>query len=278
MTGSTPKALKRAACFVALLLLAPASTRAQIPCPASPPDPSSVVYRLSEPSSFQFGCFGPCACPVTVREHMGGSFVLTPTFFDGLYQHYRLCEIDWLIPGSTSGGPPIHVQGSGTYRIGGQVAVQQELNLFVTLNGGDPAEYKSGLVPSGGEFPRIDIETARHGHFCWDSVLAVHAAPSPTGVPWNARGIVALRAVPNPSQGPMELSFTLRCAGRVVLTILDPQGRETAAIHRGTWMPAGEYRARWDGRMRDGSRAPAGVYLARLRLDGREETRAFVRL
>lgn len=259
--------------------VAPVAARAQQagcgPCPPPPTSPPSVAYRLGEPSNFTYGCFEPCLCPIFSRSGMIGTFSLTPTFFDGLYQHYSLCDISWtIIPSS---GPPQVVHGTGRYRVGGEVALQHELDLCVSFNGGPIQTFRSGLIQGGGGFPKIDIETALHGFFCFDSALAVHAAPTTADIDEAALSF-DLRAAPNPTQGFVDLSFALPRPGRSSLVLVDAQGRSVRIIDRGSWKTAGEHRVRWDGLREDGSPAPAGVYFARLRVEGREVTGSFVKL
>src|SRR5436190_11470283 len=46
---------------------------------------TGTLYRLSQDSSFQQGCFPPCLCPIMLAMPVKGTFVLTPTGFDGLF-------------------------------------------------------------------------------------------------------------------------------------------------------------------------------------------------
>jgi len=67
---------------------------------------------------------------------------------------------------------------------------------------------------------------------------------------------------PNPSRGDVTFALSLPVEGRVRVVILDIQGRAVGHTGKGTLRP-GRYRIGWDGR-----RHPAGVYLARLIVDG----------
>jgi flagellar hook assembly protein FlgD len=55
------------------------------------------------------------------------------------------------------------------------------------------------------------------------------------------------------------------------LRVYDASGRRIATIVSGD-LPAGAQGVVWDGRMNDGSPAPAGAYLVRLEADGRALT------
>jgi hypothetical protein len=87
------------------------------------------------------------------------------------------------------------------------------------------------------------------------SLVAVDGAPTP------GSGFALRDASPRPSRGAIDLSYRLPGAGRVRVAIYDAGGRRIATVAEGE-EPAGERRARWDGRARDGTRAAAGVYFA----------------
>jgi len=52
--------------------------------------------------------------------------------------------------------------------------------LSLLLAVGDEAftHFDSGLVPGGGNFPRIDSRLSVTGAICFDTVIEIHAAPS----------------------------------------------------------------------------------------------------
>lgn len=244
-------------------------------CPAGPPVPASTLYQLLKESSFEMGCLAPCECPVLIQNGLVGSFVLTPLRSGPLFDEYLVCQVDWTVPAIGS-NPALHVTGNGWYRVGGEVAVQHELKLCVSVNGGEPQRLESGLVGGGG-FPRIDIAVAAHGFFCWDTVMAIKSAPVSAGVPPDASGTIGLWARPNPSTGSVDLDLFLAQAGPITLRVLDVQGREVRVLDD-AWRHAGPHAMRWDGMRRDGSRAPAGLYLLRLQAGGLTLTRRLVRL
>ena len=264
---------------VALALAAPRASLGAWDCGAclaTPPDRSSIRYDLSDQSTFEVGCFGPCACPVLIRSGLAGSFELVPYHSDPLFAEYLLCGIDWTILASAS-GPALHVTGEGWYRVGGEVAVQQELRLCVSVNGGETQRFESGLVAGGG-FPTIDIAAATSGFFCWDSVITVKAGPASTGVAPGRPATMDIRARPNPSSGSVDFDVYLPQSGVVVLSILDVEGRSIRTLERGVWLPAGGRLLHWDGTRNDGTRAPAGLYLLRLQAVGTALTRGLIRL
>ncbi len=249
----------------AMLLFAPLAAKAESgcgACPAAPPHPAAILYELSDESSLAIGCLEPCLCPIFSRNGLRGTFVLTPALSGGLFDEYLVCDLDWTIPASGV-GPAVHISGSGSYRVGGEFAVQHELKLCLSVNGGDAQRFESGLVPGGGAFPRIEIPVAVHGFFCFDTVIQVSAAPSSADIPLDKTGMVGFRARPNPSHGPVELDLFRLRSGVVSLGVLDIQGRRIRTIVRGAWLPAGRTRLRWDARTDAGHPAPAGVYVIR---------------
>lgn len=152
-------------------------------------DPNlSRLYRLTPATTYQHGCFAPCLCPIIQSASVRGVFRLTHTGFDGLFDHYAVTDLTWRV---TVGSTDLIVTGSGTYKIGGEVARQHQLSLDLKV-GDQPVEhYDSGLVVGGGSFPAIDIEISIHGRYCLDTVFDVHAKPlmrlgvAPSAVQWD---------------------------------------------------------------------------------------------
>jgi hypothetical protein len=138
--------------------------------------PETVVYRLKETSGFQRGCFAPCLCPVMESGSERGTFLLTFTGNDGLFSHYRVDEVIWKV--ATPGGE-LRVTGSGSYRVGGEFAVQHQLELDLKVGDRPIEHYDSGLVVGGGDFPAIAISISVHGQVCFDTLFRIEAAPVP---------------------------------------------------------------------------------------------------
>ena len=76
------------------------------------------AYHLRGGSSIQHGCFGACLCPVLVEQALRGTFVLTQTGVDPLFTNYAVSSVRWRSPSLNE-----TILGSGTYRIGGEVAL-----------------------------------------------------------------------------------------------------------------------------------------------------------
>jgi len=165
-----------------------AATLAVLPAHAQVTDLARTPYFLTPKSTFQRGCFDPCACPLEERRPILGIFFLDPAASDPLFTYYDVTGIQWIV---LPPGPPLRITGSGTYRIGGEVAIQHQLELDLQV-GGDPIEhFDSGLLGGGGEFPEIHIPISIHGMFCLDIVIQVHARPAiqitvnPASLAWN---------------------------------------------------------------------------------------------
>src|SRR5579859_5120085 len=90
--------------------------------------PSTTLYRLNPDSTFLQGCFAPCMCPVMITEPVRGTFFLTPTGFDGVFHTFAVTDVKWSF---TSYGGTTNATGSGTYKFGGNGAIQQQLSLYL---------------------------------------------------------------------------------------------------------------------------------------------------
>ncbi|MBD3334522.1 MAG: M6 family metalloprotease domain-containing protein, partial [Candidatus Eisenbacteria bacterium] len=134
----------------------------------------------------------------------------------------------------------------------------------VDLSGlGSPVQLRwrfgsDGYVTDGGWF--ID-DVALTG--------ATSGAPDLTGRPG---GVWMARPWPNPFQGSTTLAFTVSQPGaRYRLDLFDLSGRLVRSLARGVAPAAGvRQTVVWDGRTAAGQPSPAGLYFARLEIDGAE--------
>jgi hypothetical protein len=136
----------------------------------------SVLYLLKPDSSFQRGCFPPCLCPVMMTEPVRGTFLLTPSVANGFSTIYNVTEVRWSF---TNNGTATSVTGSGTYEVGGQPTAQQELSLYLQIDGGNVEHFDSGSVTNPVSFPDISVSISTNGQFCFDTVFYVNASPTP---------------------------------------------------------------------------------------------------
>ena len=79
--------------------------------------------------------------------------------------------------------------------------------------------------------------------------------------------IGATRLSPNPALGPVTLEWTLAAAAEVQIGVYDLAGRQVASLARGRF-DAGSHRVSWNRRQSNGTHAPAGYYLVRVRGGG----------
>jgi len=90
--------------------------------------------------------------------------------------------------------------------------------------------------------------------------------------------VASLRLGPNPvAEGPLRLELALARAGETRVEVFSLEGRLVRTL-AGGGRGAGVHRLEWDGRDRAGRRAPAGVYLVRVRAPGLAVVRRVMRL
>ncbi|HET9888848.1 MAG TPA: choice-of-anchor D domain-containing protein, partial [bacterium] len=103
---------------------------------------------------------------------------------------------------------------------------------------------------------------------------AAHAAIDPL-LRETVRGITAIE--PNPTRGHVAIAYALGELGPAHLRIVDVAGREIRSLEKSV-MPAGIYRALWDGREESGRESAAGIYFAVLEAGGEVSMRKVVLL
>jgi len=147
---------------------------------ASPVSPDEVhSYRLLHKSTFQQACTGPCLCAPGPLQRTGGTFSLVEMERDPLFARYAITSANWQVRGDAATGAGGHtITGSGFYRVGGEVAVQQQMSLELKIDAQAPAAFDSGLVSGGGTFPRIDIPFTSTEDACVITTIDLHAAPT----------------------------------------------------------------------------------------------------
>lgn len=178
-----------------------ATAHAAVVNPAAAP----VVYRLDKAANEVQGCFEPCKCPIWLNEDLVGTMSLrfdhsAPNWFD----YYDVSDVNWVVG---YGASEQRITGRGTYRVGGPVAVTQQLTLSLSIDGAAPVVFDSGLVP-GGSLPALDIAIAMNGFFCFDRVFSVVASPVPANelVPYRLRGASFAEGCQQPCLCPIWLS------------------------------------------------------------------------
>jgi hypothetical protein len=132
------------------------------------------IYRLTDASSFEDGCFAPCLCPAHFQGALIGAFTMTPDAPTPLYRVFKITDLNWFVPNLG-----YWVTGSGTYKVGGEVALTHELSLDLVVGDRDVQHYDSGVVPGGADFPAIKITISMNNMVCHDTVFGVSALPVP---------------------------------------------------------------------------------------------------
>ena len=243
---------------------------------ASPAAATTTQYSLIvPPSSLQAGCFGPCDCAVQDTPTYG-SFVLVPAGTDPLYTYY---EVQNYIASFNNGPGAVAITGSGRYKIGGEVALTQEMTLDLQVWGGPVQHFDSGVVPVSTPFPAIDVSCAIHGFACEDSVVVVDAKPpGTTGVspPRSVSGIASVR--PNPFDRSTSIVLGLDRTGPAEVEVFDMNGRQVRRLGSLELLDSAPRTLVWDGRRDDGREAKAGVYWVRMRWPGGSDRRRVVKL
>jgi hypothetical protein len=110
----------------------------------------------------------------------------------------------------------------------------------------------------------------------WVFIDPATLSVDPSGIAPPA-GVALAPVNPNPASGVVTLRFTLPHAASVSLAIFDPAGRRVRELASGM-ASEGEHAFKWDQRDETGRVTSAGVYLARLEVEGRVITRKLATL
>jgi hypothetical protein len=136
-----------------------------------------VFYKLGVGSTFQRGCFPPCMCPVGISAPVRGTFLLTPAGSDPLFEYYAVTDVNWKT--RLADGTVIPITGAGTFKIGGEFALTEQLSLDLAVGTDPPQHFDSGLVVPTVPLPLIDLTVSIHGVYCFDTVITLHSRPVP---------------------------------------------------------------------------------------------------
>lgn len=142
-----------------------------------------LPYGLTTGSTYQKGCFDPCACPLGPELPTYGTFALVKLMQTAGFTEYAVINVNWYIPPTNAGGgmDGAKIKGSGTYRLyPGNATDGQQLSLDLRVNGDPPAHFESGFVPVPAGFPLIDALVSINGLFCLDTAIQVVAGRTNT--------------------------------------------------------------------------------------------------
>lgn len=159
------------------------------------------TYFLRAASSYQQGCWGPCACPLSNHETIRGTFTLNLISVGNVTDFYQVTNVQWNVP--TLAGRPFGevLTGSGTFSAG-QVGIanHQHMTLDLTLAPALPLwgsmQHFETTVAAGVRTiapPVIDIEVANSTSGCPGIRLRIVA--SRCSADWNADGSLSVQDI-----------------------------------------------------------------------------------
>ncbi len=126
-----------------------------------------------------------------------------------------------------------------------------------------------GLVYAGGWFTTMTNRPSGRVAVITEATTAVRPAAAPLAA--------RLGIAPNPSRGPVLLSFTVPARGDGEVAMYDLRGRRVRVLALGA-IAAGEQRLSWDGRDASGRRVAPGVYFACVRVGAQRIVGRLLRL
>jgi len=152
--------------------------------------------------------------------------------------------------------------------------------IFVLYGRGDGVFERSTLFPTGAA-PSGLVAADMNGDGRVDLVCANHDDRSVTvflnnGPPLPPSALTLLGAAPNPTRSTSTISFTLAADAPVRCEILAADGRLIRRLADGRTFAAGFHRLPWDGTTDHGARAGSGLYFARVRAGGSDQTTRIV--
>jgi hypothetical protein len=245
--------------------------------PAAAAGTQAVSYTQSPGAEFRVGCFdvAPCACP-SIQNPMSGTFGLIRQPNVPPFARYDVVGAYWEVDFPNG---PVTIFGSGTYRVGGTGTLQQQLTLDLVVGNSQVLHFDSGLVPGGGDFPRINADISLHGELaCADTLLRVRAGPDGGTLGVDAPALSLGAVGPNPFRALTRVAFTLRDGGPVRVRIHDPAGRCVRTLADGDWFAAGTHAVEWDGTRDDGRSCAPGLYLLSVQAPGASRRASVIKL
>jgi hypothetical protein len=90
------------------------------------------------------------------------------------FREFAVTFVQWR---AKLGGEEVPIAGTGRYRVGGEFALTQQLELDLRIGSAPEQHFDSGLVVGGAEFPKLDVQISVNGGFCFDTVIDVVATP-----------------------------------------------------------------------------------------------------
>lgn len=149
------------------------------------------------------------------------------------------------------------------------------IRRHVIGNGGTPSTGISGssrkIYATAGQ-AAVGVSTGPgrdlcHGFWCWGGSSVVSVDPAPSQMDALPKTLAFGTPRPNPAQNAARFAIDLPRAAHIDLRVIDVQGRQVRVVESGE-REAGFHAVSWNGRDEAGALVLAGVYYARLTVDG----------
>ncbi len=168
---TTKSLAKSAACSLTAVLLVPGVTHAQVG--------STISYKLNPGSTYQTGCFPPCACPLSQEFELSGTFTLrcTSSKGGGVFITFAIASIDWTVSVEPRPDPPVGITGSGIYTTFSEVVGEHRMRLDLAVGDAPRRWFVTDWVIGGNGLLSIEITLANNDMSCQDTVIVLNASP-----------------------------------------------------------------------------------------------------
>jgi hypothetical protein len=115
-------------------------------------------------------------CPILNAQPVEGVFVMieVPGQEAAPFREFAIPALRWQ---TKINGEEASIAGSGRYRVGGEFAQLQQLELDLRIGSSPEQHFDSGLVVGGGEFSKLDVSISVNGGYCFDTIIDVVAQP-----------------------------------------------------------------------------------------------------
>jgi hypothetical protein len=160
-----------------------------------------TTYHLQPGSTFQTGCWGPCACALSDVEPMRGTFTLSLGGIGSVTDFYIITDVQFAVPtfGGAGGGGGTTLTGSGHF-LAGQLgaADHQSMDLDLSITppvppGANVQAFNSAFGSRTTPPPAISIELANSETGCPGTRVRIVASPFRSD--WNASGAATVQDV-----------------------------------------------------------------------------------
>ena len=173
--------------------------------------------------------------------------------------------------GNSSWTLPFNVLGTSEIRI---LLISSDLTVLLPGQGSIVRIYLENIPGGAQDSATLCFQTAILASRGGIS-LAVRTESVTFGKAHPAENHVQLNNYPNPFNPSTSISFQLKQAGDVDLTIYDLRGRNVVKLISGR-LAAGWHNVQWNGTSERSVDLPSGLYICRLLVDGRSTARKMI--